>query len=257
MTDIGILYKQKVFSLEYVAEMLSISRPAASKAMLRWQERGIVRQIRKNMYTAIDLATGSPVADRFEVASRISATSFVGWHSALEFHGLAHQQFFDMYVGSESRFTHFEFEGVSFAYCASSLLGEDSGVCSAQGNPHVRVTDLERTLVDCIDHIDRAGGPEELMHCMEGVLRVDEERMAHYLRLYGKDFLYQKAGYMLDRIKGQAAITDDLISLCHSRGTRYAKRLTNGPDSNRYVSEWKLYVPDFMTTVDIDDHDLI
>lgn len=257
MTDIGILYKQKAFTLEYVARMLSISKPAAAKALLRWQERGIVRQIRKNMYTAIDLANGNPIADRFEVASHISATSFVGWHSALELHGLAHQQFFEMYVGSESRFTHFEFEGVTFNYCAAPLLGEDSGIGFAQGNPHVRVTDLERTLVDCFDRIDRAGGPEELMHCMEGLLRVDEERLVHYLQLYDKDFLYQKAGYLLERIKVQAAISDDLINLCRSNGVRYAKRLTNKSDSNRYVSAWKLYVPDFMTPQNTDDHDLI
>lgn len=257
MTDIGILYKQKIFSLEYVAEALSISKPAAAKALLRWQERGIIRQIRKNMYTAIDLASGGPVADRYEVASHISPSSYVGWHSALEYHGLAHQLFFDMYVGSVSRFSNFEFEGVSIVYCAAPLQDELSGVGQAQGNPHVRVTDLERTLVDCFDRIDRAGGPEELMHCMEGLLRVDEDRLSHYLQLYDKDFLYQKAGYLLERIKDQAHITDKLIELCRSRGAHYNKRLTNSQDSNKYVSEWKLYVPDFMTPSNTDSHDLI
>lgn len=170
---------------------------------------------------------------------------------------MAHQLFFDMYVGSVSRFSNFEFAGVSIVYCAVPLQDELSGVGQAQGNPHVRVTDLERTRVDCFDRIDRAGGPEELMHCMEGLLRVDEDRLAHYLQLYDKDFLYQKAGYLLERIKEQAHITDELIEMCGSRGERYTKRLTNSQDSNQYISEWKLYVPDFMIPPDTDNYDLI
>lgn len=224
---------------------MSVGRSAAAKALLRWQKKGLVRLIRRNMYTTIDLASDQPTADRYEIASHISPTSYVGWHSALEFHGLGHQVFFNAYVGSESRFNGFEFDGVRFDYCRAPLpAGPDSGVVVPIGNPALRVTDLERTLVDCCDRIDRAGGAEELLHCLDPVVMLNEDKLRRYLAMYDKAFLYQKVGFMLELIKSQAHISDSLIKLCHERGALHVKRLTNAPDSVRYIGKWKLYVPD-------------
>ena len=70
-----------------------------------------------------------------------------------------------------------------------------------KGNSYVRVTDVESTLLDCFDRIDRAEGIEELLHCMEGIVLLNEERLIDYLARYDKAFLYQKTGYLLERIK--------------------------------------------------------
>ena len=36
----------------------------------------------------------------------------------------------------------------------------ENGVITPKGNPYVHVTDLERTVIDCCDRIERAGGIE-------------------------------------------------------------------------------------------------
>ena len=96
-------------------------------------------------------------------------------------------------------------------------LGED-GVITPKGNPLVRVTDLERTLLDCFDRIDRAGGIEELLHCMESVVLLDENKLSGYLKLYNKSFLYQKTGFLLERIKDRAHVSDEFICTCREKG---------------------------------------
>lgn len=66
-----------------------------------------------------------PMCDKFELSSKISESSYVGWHTALELHGVAHQPFYNAYVGSKSRFKDFAFEG-KLLHCMEgiSLLDE-------------------------------------------------------------------------------------------------------------------------------------
>ena len=116
MATIASLYQLRVFSLHDLINHLGMTRSAASGALARWQEQGIVKMVRRNLYVAIDLATGTPIADKYELASCISTASYVGWHTALEFHGFAHQPFYNAYVANGKRFSKFRFEDVDYEY---------------------------------------------------------------------------------------------------------------------------------------------
>ena len=102
--------------------------------------------------------------------------------------------------------------------------------------------------MDCFDRIDRAGGIEELLHCMEAVVLLDEEKLMDYLEKSNKAFLYQKTGYMLERIKEQANISDTFIELCRTKGTKSVKWLTNNEESDTFVNKWRMYVPQELTS---------
>ena len=41
-------------------------------------------------------------------------------------------------------------------------------------NAEIVVTDLERTVVDCVDRIDIAGGIEKLVTALNGITNLDE-----------------------------------------------------------------------------------
>jgi ribosomal protein L15 len=122
------------------------------------------------------------------------------------------------------------------------------GMMTPKGNPYVRVTDVESTLLDCFNRIDRAGGIEELLHCMEGIVLLNEERLIDYLARYDKAFLYQKTGYLLERIKEQANISESLLELCRAKGTKSVKWLTNNEESDTFVNKWRMYVPQELTS---------
>ena len=257
--DLKAIYRLRIFSLEDVMDALSVTKSSAAKLLQRLRDKGIVQHIRKNLYTTIDLASGQPIADKYEVGSSVSSSSYIGWHTALEFHGLAHQEFYNAYVGSESRFNRFTFGGTEFEHCVAPVAADtQTGVSTPIHSPHVRVTDLERTFVDCCDRLDRSGGAGELVHCFESIMMLDEDKLRRYLQLYGKAFLYQKTGFMLERTQAQAHISDELIDFCRKQAGNSVKRLTNSSDSTHYVSRWKLYVPDdLMTTVNNNDHAII
>lgn len=253
---LSLAYRLRIFTLRELANAIKESIPLlVSKQLQRWGRQGWVVQVRRNLYCMVDLATGMPVCNKYEIGSHLSESSYVSYNTALEFHGLAHQPSSEVFVSSRSRFNPFRYDEIDYVYCRQT---SDSikGIVTPNGNPLVRVTDLERTLLDCFDRIDRAGGIEELQHCMENVVTLDEEKLTTYLDDFDKAFLYQKTGYLLERIKGQTHISDTFLELCREKGTKSVKWLTNNDESDTFVNRWRLYVPQVLTEKGM-EHELI
>lgn len=257
MTEIlGIAYRLRIFTLCELTDAVKESNPLQiSKLLQRWQRQGMVVQVRRNLYCMVDLATRLPICSKYEIGSHLSESSYISYHSALELHGLAHQPFNEVFVSSQSRFNSFRYDDVDYIYCRQTA-NNIKGVGSPKGNPFVRVTDMEWTLLDCFDRIDRAGGIEELLHCMEGVVLIDEEKLTAYLAAFNKAFLYQKTGYLLERIKEQAHVSVSFLALCREKGTKSVKWLTNNDESDTFVNRWRLYVPQVLTQKEM-EYDLI
>ncbi len=256
--NISQLYKLRIFSLNDIMQSFCMTRSAAASALLRWQQQGIIQMIRRDMYTVTDYASGSALADKYEIATRLSPTSYVGWHTALEFHGLAHQPFFTAYVGSSSRFNPFNFGGTDYYYCKSHVIATaENGVITPVGNPYVRVTDLERTIVDCCDQPDKAGGVEELSHCLEGVTLLEEKRLLHYLSAIGKAVTYQKTGFMLETFCTQAHLSEAFYEICREKSALHTKYLTSDGSSDMFIARWRLYVPYLLINNTMTEDDII
>lgn len=246
MTEIlSILYKLRIFTLNELAKAINGKIKSVTGLLARYRQQGWIMQIRRNTYCMVDIASGGPVCDKFEIGSHLSETACIDYHTALEFHGLAHQPFNEVFVKSKSRFTPFTFREVDYTYCRQ--IKDVVGMITPKGNPYIKVTDLESTLLDCFDRIDRAGGLEELLHCMEGVVLVNEEKLINYLAAYNKTFLYQKTGFLLESIKEQANISEAFIALCREKGAINVKWLTNNYESDTFVNKWRMYVPKELT----------
>jgi len=205
------------------------------------KKKGLISEIKRNLYVFNDMESAAPIADRYKIGNSITKAAYVSHHSALEFHGIAHQVFFEVTVSSPTRFNPFEFNGIKYQFVSSKI---DTGVEEYRTNRGVRVTNLERTVIDCLDDLGRAGGVEEFMQCLRVVTFLDEEKLIHYLNDYGTQVLYQKAGYILEQFKEVLQLSDDFFELCLSRirkSKRYLVQINDG--DFEYNSKWRLYVP--------------
>ena len=161
-------------------------------------KRNLVKKIRKNIYSVVNPTTGQLVATRYQIACAITDTAYISHHSAFEYYGLANQVFYEVYVSSQTKFNHFEYDHITYKYVASSMK---EGVVEAKNTTGVRITDLERTVVDSIRDFNKIGGLEELLHCLEDIHYLDEKKLKRYLDIYNTKGLYQRVGYLLDHYK--------------------------------------------------------
>jgi len=124
------------------------------------QKSGKILKVRNGLYSLTDPSTGFSMANKFQIACKINQSAFLGYHAALEYYGLTEQSFASvMNVCSLSRFSCFEFQGIQYECFLETSL---NGVIDRIQEEGIRVTSIEKTLVDCIKEVEKAGGIEEV-----------------------------------------------------------------------------------------------
>ena len=233
------LLQYPVFSIKEVNALYSSER-TARVALGKLLKENMVFKIRNGLYTCVSGENGGPVANRFQVASAITPSSYVSHHTAFEYYGTVDQVFYEVYVGSETRFHDFEFDGYTYHYVKPNL---DEGVETPAFSGGIRITDRERTLTDCIKDMDRIGGIEETVAIIDSLSNVSENKILHYLSLYKNQFLYQKSGYLLWHCRNTLGLTDHFFSACREHIGKSKRYLTADMTKGVYIGEWNLVVP--------------
>jgi predicted transcriptional regulator of viral defense system len=233
------LHNLKIFDKSAVVALTG-SESAAKEILRQYKKKGFVAQIKRDVYAVTELTGYGTVASKYEIAGNITPSSYLSYHSAMEYYGFFNQVFNDIYVSSVERFNSFDFEGLGYTFLRSQSV---EGVVNPVTDPLVRLTDLERTIVDCLNRIDLCGGLEELVQCLSMITFVDEEKLLKYLDVFHKQVLYQKAGFVLQYFQKEMKLSESFFNHCKSKIGKSTRYLTDKYDSDTFFKEWNLCAP--------------
>jgi len=234
------LLKHPVFTVELVNQYYNNVNSARS-AIKRLMKAGMVVKIRNNMYTCISGETGAPVANRFQIASKITPTSCISHHTAMEYRGITDQVFYEVYVSSETPFQDFTFDGYTY-HCI--LTKQEEGIESLPYSGGVATTDPERTVIDSIKDMDKIAGLEIVVENLDSHCQLQEERLLKYLEMYQNQFLYQKTGFLLFDKKEQFGLSEQFFETCKEKTGKSKRYLSKDYPKGKYDVTWKLVVPE-------------
>ena len=235
------LAKYPVFTIDDVKKLKDNEKTAYTQ-LNRLMKKGLIKKIRKNIYSAVNPTTGQMVATRYQIACAITNTAYISHHSAFEYYGLSNQVFYELYVSSKTKFNHFEYDHVTYNYVSSKM---EDGIVEAKNTTGVRITDLERTVIDSIRDFNKIGGFEELINCLEGVHYLEETKLKRYLDIYNIQGLYQKAGYLFEHYRKEMQLSKEFVEYCKSNIGKSRRYLVSEAKENSYYnSEWELMVPE-------------
>ena len=204
-------------------------------------ESGRIVKIKNGVYATVNVITEDVFANRFEIASALFEGACVAYHSALEFHGLGNQMYSEVQVFTEKRNMPFEFNGLEYKFFLPQIK---SGVMNLEQNAKIAVTDLERTLVDCINRIDLAGGLEELVTAINGITYLNEENLILYLKEYNKKYLYKKAGFFLSLLKSEL-LSQNFFNVCRQNISVKIEDISENKNMPRKTDKsWRLIYPE-------------
>ncbi len=196
-------------------------------------------KVRNGLYVHVDVS-GYPITTKFEIATKIADDAFVCYHSALEFFGVANQVFNTVTVGSKRRFNNFSFDDIDYVRKPAKHDVQIMNIVTAG----VRVTSLERTIVDCIDNIDEGGGIDELLNALDQIRVLDENKLLETLKAYDLIFLYQKVGYVLEHFKDKFMLTETFFEECKSHLTNQIKYFLQDEYKDiEFNNTWRLIAP--------------
>ncbi len=229
-----------MFSFEDVVHLTG-NRDTAHSKTYRLTQKGYIKSIKRNLYAAVSLESKQAVVNKYQIGSSITKTAYVSHHSAFEYYGLANQVFNEIYISSDGRFNDFDFEGVQYKFIRSKF---NAGVVEPQNDSGVRVTDIERTVIDGIKDFEKIGGFEELLHSLAMITFLDTKKLEKYLDLYNLQVLYQKAGYILEHFKDSMKLPESFFEFCLAKIGKSTRYLFKGIDHDHsaYNSKWQLIV---------------
>jgi predicted transcriptional regulator of viral defense system len=239
MNKINEIEKKLIFSASEIASCFE-TEPTRRYWLATAIKEGRVAKIKQGLYALINPATGLIYADKVMLASAISPTAVVVYHSALEFHGLANQVYNTVDVASDERFRPFEFGGVLYERVRDSVR---CGVDIVRSSTDIKVTDLERTIVDCIDDVGHAGGEEELLAALSYVKKLNEVKLLKYLADYSKGKLYQKAGYLFEKLNGRLRLSSVFFAECKTHGATCAFHFLDSVGGLKHNRDWNIIAP--------------
>ena len=234
------MLKYPVFTMDKAAEYYN-SIESARSAVKRLIKRGMVVKIRKNLYTCVSGESGEPIADRFQVGSALSETACISHHTAAEYYGITDQVYYDVYVTSDTRFNSFDFEGYTYV-CIKPKI--NVGICEPEYSGGIKITDLERTIIDSINDMDRISGLEEVISMIDMAGPLDQKKLLQYMKAYNCRFLYQKAGYLLWNRREKLGLDSDFFEKCKAETGKSRRYLSRDITRGKYLEEWGLIVAD-------------
>lgn len=239
------LMKHPTFSVDLIQPYYN-SEEGARTALKRLISNGLAIKIRRDLYTCISGETEAPVANRFQIASVLTPTSYISHHTAMEYYGISDQVFYEVYVASKTTFNDFTFDGYTYHFVRSKFM---DGIETVKYSGNIRVSDKERTTVDSIKDMDKIAGMEEVIAGIQGLKRLNEAKLVQYLELYENQFLYQKVGFIFSQMKRDLGLTDEFFSLCKTKAGKSTRYISRDYQEGTFNAEWNLVVPNHILEI--------
>jgi len=225
--------------------------------LAHYEQRGKIVRVRRGVYAAVPPGSTPDTApvDPYLVASRLAADAVLAYHTALSFHGRAHSvsQRFEFLTATAPRpltFRSWQFRAVRFPPALCRRQQENFAVEETErsGLP-VRVTSLERTLVDVLDRPDLGGGWEEIWRSLETVEFFNLDRVIEYVVLLGNATTAAKAGYYLEEHREKLMVEEGHLERLAALRPKEPHYLARGAKTERkLVGRWNLVVPASLAT---------
>lgn len=213
-------------------------------------KKGYIDRLGKGVYVSRVGPWMSKPPSSLLLPSFLAKDAVLCYHSALDVFGHAHSQFFTVnYFSTEKRR-----KGVSYGNYMIKQVNPKTAIIRKQKlnfgvvekrveGRTVRVTGRERTLVDCLDRLDLAGGAEEVFRSAGTYPYINFDILLKYLHIQNKSSLYAKTGFLMDSYRDLFGFTQEEEQKILAGVTGSYAYLGPRRPGNRFISKWRLLVP--------------
>jgi predicted transcriptional regulator of viral defense system len=256
MKPLDYIASHSVFRLEDFAAAHQAGRrikPGSSLAAVKQHVRaGNLLRVRRGLYAVVPRGQtpDSVVVDPYVLASNLAPDAVVAYHGALQLHGKAHSLAHRVPYLTTTRARPLVFRGAEFVPVPlppplRALPDLGGGVVEKpRDGATVRVTTLERTLVDALDAPRHGGGWEEIWRSLESVEFFDLDAVIDYAFKLESAVTVAKVGFYLEQHREELMVEDRHLDRLGERAPRRPMYLERGKrEPGKLLSRWNLVVP--------------
>jgi len=209
---------------------------------------GNIKRVARGVFAAVP-AHGDAAAwtvDRFLAASRLRPDGVIAYHSALELHGCGYTDAPDVQAVSSSAPAVFDTPDFScrFVKRPAGFEARRDVVRADRAGLQLNLTSLERTVVDCFDRPDLAGGAEELVNSLALVQRLKADPLLAQAQGLGNAAACGALGWWLERERTRLGVSDKTLGALRALKPRHPQYVLGARAGEaRSVAEWNVLVP--------------
>ncbi len=230
----------------------SRSEHTTSNVLAQHVKTGRLLRVRRGLYAVVNREEerGRAVVDPYLLAAKLAPDSVVAYHSALEFHGKAYSVRSRVTYLARTRGRSFRFQGtdfvpVQFPAPLQDLPDAGGGVIEVdRAGGTVRVTSLERTLVDVLDMPKHGGGLEEIWRSLESIEYVDIDAVTEYALMLGTSLTVARVGFYLDQHRDQLMLDEKHLAPLRRHAPSRPLYIERRREPGKLVAGWNLIVPE-------------
>lgn len=228
------------------------SRQTTASVLKQHVAAGRLLHLRRGLYASVPRGADPErhLVDPYLLATQLAPDGVVAYHAALQFHGKAYSlwnRFHYLTRGRQRRFAFGdqEFVPVQAPVALRDLPDMGGGVVE---RPHagglVRVTTLERCLVDVLDAPERNGGWEEVWRSLEMVEFFDLDAVLAYTRALGSALTAARVGFFLEQHRDVLMDEEQHLQAFRDLAPGQPRYLDARREPGKLVKGWNLVVPE-------------
>jgi len=231
---------------------LGTSKRTSDNLLARHLRAGRLLRVRRSLYATVPRGVDPDQApvDPYLVATKLVPDAVLAYHAALQFHGKTYALWRRFHYLTRGRARPFSFRDMEFVPVQAPLalravpdLG--GGVVEKRhGGGVVRVTSLERALVDVLDAPGKAGGWEEIWRSLEMVEFFDLDAVVEYALKLGSALTVARVGFFLEQHRDVLMVEDRYLDALRAQAPAQPRYLDVAREPGRLVSAWNLVVPE-------------
>ena len=228
------------------------SRATSNNLLSKHLAAGRLIRVRRGLYATVPRGVNpaQAVVDPYLLATKLADDAVVAYHAALQFHGKAYSVWrrLSYLTRKRSRASSFrgqDYEPVQVPVALRARPDFGGGVIEVRhGGGLVRVTSLERALVDCLDSPDKGGGWEEIWRSLEMVEFFDLDALIDYALRLGSALTIARAGFFLEQHQEELMVERNHLERLRAHAPAQPRYLDSARRPGKLVSGWNLIVPE-------------
>lgn len=257
MKPLGFFDQHPVFTHEEFVDFLAsqgTTNPHTQRELLAYhlKKHHIVR-IRRGYFASIpisswDAADNYPI-DPFLIAGRITEDAVLAYHTALDFHGTSYSVYNQFTFLSQQKIRPFNYQASFICLPFPQTLCEQNKthfeiLTADRQGLNIKVTSLERTIVDVLDRPNYAGGWEEIWLSAAHFPILKLNKVIEYAFTLNNATTIAKLGFFLEQHKDLFYVDEHTLKTLQEKipsSIHYLER--NKRQSGKLIKRWNLVVP--------------
>ena len=226
--------------------------PFTSQAALKQHvAAGNLIHVRRGLYAVVPagLEPDEAPVDPYLLATNLTDDAVVAFHAALQFHGKAYSVWRRFHFLTCRRVRPFSFRDAEFVPVLAPLMLRSSPDLGGglSEKPHagglVRVTTLERVLVDLHHQPAKGGSWEEIWRSLGMVEFFDLDAVVEYTSRIGSALTAARVGFFLEQHRESLMVEEHYLTALHELSPAQVAYFDPARRPGRLVPRWNLVVP--------------